>query len=311
MLTYDLDKFGEHLRLLRKSLGLSITEVSRMTGINESTIKLIEKGRSLPKLDTLYILSRFYKFDLQELLLYSNYNYSLNSYLRAIDQSVLEGDLSSLEEALDTAQSYLGRQDINPIHRSEMVQYEKWLEALTLNAKRGPLASSESIAICCEALSETNKNFKIEHFDAFRYFGVENNILMSIAIMMQEKHQLELSNRILLFLLDHYNGIQFLAKEMRLMVTKIYVYLTRNCIALSQYNDAVKFADAGEQFCLTHDLFQGLPWLLKNKSLALYHLKEHQWQKEWSNALNLLEVQRKWALKDKWESEYLSLLEPF
>lgn len=66
---YNLEAFGNRLKEIRKSLKISQNYISCITGIDEKTIRRIENGKVLPKLDTLDILSPYYKEDLVSLLL--------------------------------------------------------------------------------------------------------------------------------------------------------------------------------------------------------------------------------------------------
>ena len=60
---------GEFLKLQRKAKDVSRNKVKNDTGVNESTLAHIEKGKiKIPNLDTLYKLSQYYNFDLNVLL---------------------------------------------------------------------------------------------------------------------------------------------------------------------------------------------------------------------------------------------------
>jgi len=66
--TYDLKAFSIRLREIRKSLGYTQENVVTGTGLSAETLRKLENGISIPRYDTIEILSMFYKTDLHLLL---------------------------------------------------------------------------------------------------------------------------------------------------------------------------------------------------------------------------------------------------
>ena len=56
--------FPEKLAFLRKSLGLSQEKLAKLVGLDESTIRKLEKGKSKPAKKTLEKLEKFFNFPL-------------------------------------------------------------------------------------------------------------------------------------------------------------------------------------------------------------------------------------------------------
>src|SRR5690554_5656475 len=78
IMNYNLDLFGEKMKEIRINLNLTQKRISELTGIDSVTIRRIENGKVIPKLDTLELLSPIYKRDLINLLLkYRFDDYSL------------------------------------------------------------------------------------------------------------------------------------------------------------------------------------------------------------------------------------------
>ena len=63
-----MEEFGYALRLARERLGLTQTEVMRLTGINNKTLSGYENGVSEPDLQTLTALLRLYRASADQLL---------------------------------------------------------------------------------------------------------------------------------------------------------------------------------------------------------------------------------------------------
>lgn len=55
----DINDLGLQLRKVREKLNISRSKVEDVTGITKETLRKIEKGSVIPKLDTLQILSSF------------------------------------------------------------------------------------------------------------------------------------------------------------------------------------------------------------------------------------------------------------
>ncbi|AXI45516.1 XRE family transcriptional regulator [Sulfitobacter sp. SK012] len=61
-------KIGDRLRTRRKEVGLSLTELSRLSGSTASTLSHIERGTRDVKLSTLVALADALRIDLADLL---------------------------------------------------------------------------------------------------------------------------------------------------------------------------------------------------------------------------------------------------
>ncbi len=63
-----LEKFGEHLKQVRKKQGLTLLEIEVATGISEGSLSKIENGKKNPALTTLVKLSKGMGIPLAKLL---------------------------------------------------------------------------------------------------------------------------------------------------------------------------------------------------------------------------------------------------
>jgi len=61
-------KAGALLRGTREAKGLSLTDVSRATGLQGGGISHLENGRSVPTIKTAIILCTFYKLPIKKLI---------------------------------------------------------------------------------------------------------------------------------------------------------------------------------------------------------------------------------------------------
>lgn len=64
----DLPKLALHLRILRRTRGISQPQISKATGIAVTTLSSWEMGHSVPSLDSARKLAAFYGISIGELL---------------------------------------------------------------------------------------------------------------------------------------------------------------------------------------------------------------------------------------------------
>jgi len=62
------ETIGHHLQNLRKSLGLTLRDVQRQTGVSNSFLSQVENGQAVPSPDNLVRLSKVYNTSFVELM---------------------------------------------------------------------------------------------------------------------------------------------------------------------------------------------------------------------------------------------------
>lgn len=85
---FDLIGFGEKLKEIRLENGLRQKDVTELIGINRDTLRKLENGQSLPKIDTMEQLGYVYKRDIYKL--FSNYRINIDNYVTTIMKEVLQ-----------------------------------------------------------------------------------------------------------------------------------------------------------------------------------------------------------------------------
>lgn len=84
---YDLAAFGLELKRIRQSLKISQSTVKKEMGIHEDTLRKLELGKSMPKIETLDLLSHLYKQDIS--LVFNQYKHTPESYINKKMDEVL------------------------------------------------------------------------------------------------------------------------------------------------------------------------------------------------------------------------------
>ena len=136
--SFDLTKFGEHLRELRKSLGYTQEAAANVSGLAIDTLRRIEKGEVIPRYDTLIHLSLTYKKDLLAVLSsYSNANAFFYFYY-TLEDAILLNDLGALEQLAQDFDDYMCKLLLLIFTPSFLLCFESWTEHI-LNLDKAKL----------------------------------------------------------------------------------------------------------------------------------------------------------------------------
>ncbi|MGV8145553.1 MAG: helix-turn-helix domain-containing protein [Alkaliphilus sp.] len=101
---YKLTEFGNALRQIRVNARLTQFDVHLLTGLNEDTLRKIENGKSIPKYETLEILTSIYKLDLLELLKTHRKSTYISDFYNNLDRIIMVNDsdlINSLNNNMD------------------------------------------------------------------------------------------------------------------------------------------------------------------------------------------------------------------
>lgn len=297
--TYDMTKVGLEIKSIRKSLGHTITDVSRYTGISESTIKQIEAGKSIPRLDTVQILSSFFKHDLLSTLLNGIKNSNIDTFIKVLAQATANGDSVQMNNLLQEIQTYMECNVITPIENKDLTQivlYLKGLRTVSVGILTENNHHEEAIHYYTEALKINNTTFSIELFDNFKYTAVEMNILFSAAVSMGVLRNCIESNKILFFVLRYCNNFVFSDSISPKLLSKIFNAISYNYHRMDNHEKALHYARVGIKHCDDADTLAFLPHLLGREAIALKHLEYINWKTPLDYAISILKVHKKNSL---------------
>jgi transcriptional regulator with XRE-family HTH domain len=297
--SYDLVNFGKHLRKLRKDLGLTQKDVESQSGLTADALRRIENGEVVPRYDTLLYLSHTYKKDLLVVLKsYSNAN-ELFNYYRRLEDLLVFNDLASLEQLSRDFANYVND---NPeksalVNGAVVKQFNLTLSGV---AKYYSPESRGSCEYFCAALRVSHPAFAPDTFDQFRYFEFESRILLMVAVSLSDRP--DLSNRILLFCLEHLNDdFQATIYEKYLRV-KIYFNLSYNYHIMDDHENALLNANQGIEWCNKFYLSYSLGPLLYRKGIAEFRLQMPNYLETLRAAIQILNIQNAHELAEKYKA---------
>ena len=301
--SYELVDFSEKMRKIRDSLDYSRQDVSNLTGINTDTLRKIEKGISVPRFETLEILSHLYKIDL--LLLLNNYkaNTTTTYYYDSINFFLVRNDIKSFLELHTEFCNWNKLHNINAlINRSELLQLELFFEALFLDLSEQDCSFKQVIENLVASLRVTIPSFTLENWKTFNYNVLELRILYCIASYLLNSKDYYISKNILTFLLDKVDITSQAKMNYHFMLIKLYTLISYNCHMLDEHFEALSAAENGIKLCQQHNIMENLPLLLSRKGVAMMSLKIDNYSVFLNQAVELLKIQNNYDLANQYKT---------
>ena len=273
----DLENYGKNLKSIRINLGYTREKVSELTGINKDTIRRIEINETIPKFETLELLSSCYKVNLLSLLNKYKQNSILLEIYRKLDFLLNNPNKEELKKELSGYKDYI--ESIRPslIDLLELNQFTKYLDCIYNFYFKDDEDLKEEIKLQPEKminiLKESNEDFKLENFKSFNYSYLESRILFSLSTMLMLNEKYDEAIDILLYLNSNLKYFVFDSKLLEFMQIRIYANICNYYYVIENDNQTLKYADEAIDYCLKNDSMSNLDTLYFRKAVALYYLK--------------------------------------
>lgn len=287
----DIRELGLQLRKIREKLNISRGKIEDVTGITKETLRKIEKGDVIPKLDTLQILSSIYKCDLIELLAETKDSSKYYAMHEEIDNMLL---YSSREEIYltDFKEKFLQNKDITSVEDPiEIKQFNIFIEALPKSCASDSEIKEEALNNLMIALNFRHPDFNITCFDSFIYTYFEIRILFLCSVIYGELGDYIIANSISHYILQSF---EFKSKEslgIHKLKIKILCNLSCNYHGLNNNEKALQFADIGIKYCLDHGFLYLLETFYYRKAIAIFLLKRDDCEEYLEYISSLLTLQ--------------------
>lgn len=277
-LIYNLELFGEKLKKIRKTLKLNQMEITELTGIDDRTIRRIENGKVLPKLDTLELLSPVYKEDIIALLLEYRFD----------DYSVFYEIKNKIENKLDNREYHTLHNEFEGLNillsSTKNPYYKNLINQLILFTDAAILYRNNDHHMALNKLTEsikiTTPNFNLDEYGSFIYSSMEIRVLMNIAFSLNKLSDKEKYLEIMEFCIDATNTND-----------ELYPKLCHNLASaynrLKYFQKALDFSDRGIQSCQENRFFNGLSILYYGKGVGEYRLNKEEYMESLQTSICL------------------------
>lgn len=283
---YNLEKFGNKLKELRGAQKLSQKELAESALVDAVTIRRIEKGLTLPKVETLDVLSGILKYDLNMLLLECR----LDDYIvfheiqNRIEFKMDNRNYQSLDDEIESLKHLL-HDTTNPYYTNLIQQLISFVDAVifledvTLQKNVDERALQKFI----DTIRLTTPKFELENYQEAIYSPFEVRILMNIGFYFQRMGENDKYFDILSFCMD------CVSEE-----DKIYPKICHNLAgAYRRRNDfqkALEFTELGIAASQRKGYYNGLGILYYGKAHCEYALGMESFRKSYYFAETLFEA---------------------
>ncbi|MDP9750168.1 helix-turn-helix domain-containing protein [Thermoanaerobacter pentosaceus] len=281
---YDLEGFGEELKNIRKSLGLSQIDVSEKAFISRDTLRKIENGKVIPKQETLDLLSNLYKKDLNDILLKYRLKdyYYLSKIKNSIENKLESGEFESLKEDTENLKKLLKETNMNLYYTKSLTQLLLLTESVfEKTVKENFEKALEKLEA---AMKATIPDFSLSNYTNFVYSDMEVRILMNMALIIEKKESIQKSLELLLFCLEALSPEDWETK------IKVYYNISYRYHLLSIYEKSLYYANLGIETCVKNNTLSGLGLLLFRKAIAELHLGREEYKDSLIKSINIFEI---------------------
>lgn len=290
--SYDLTNFSSKLKSIRKSLGFSQSEVSENTGINSDTLRRLENGLSIPRFDTLEVLSQFYKENLILILDSYKIDSQLSYFYDLIDYYMVNEDIESISKTIKSFETFINNNTFHMVDDREINQLKLFFKGLELSIKSDKKSVAEAINVLEKSLKISIPMFKLEVWDTFKFNFLEFRILFSIASLEGFNRNCDLSNSIILYILNYLDPSPYSKFYEKMLIVKSYAILSYNYHRLDQHSLAYEYSEKGYNFCIKYSIMAYLHLLLFRKGVAMFHLGLQGYDQYIEQSIALLTIQK-------------------
>lgn len=277
-MTYNLELFGKKMMQIRLDLCLTQNDICELASIDQVTIRRMEKGKVVPRLSTLEVLSPIFKQDLTTLLLkYRLDDFSTFCEIKNILETKLDNgefhtlhiELKSLNNLLSSTKNLYYKMLI-----SQLVLFTKAIIQYNYNY------NDKSLTLLTEAIKITTPHFYLKTYNSFVYSSIEIRILMNIGFVLNRLNNKEKYLEIMGFCINSVESNE-----------EIYHKLCHNLAGaytrIKDFTNALKYSDLGIKSCQENRNSNGLSLLYYGKGIAEYKLDKEDYMESLKTSIYL------------------------
>lgn len=285
---YNLKLFGQKLREIRKSFGYTQKEISVLAFIDEKTLRRIENGENMPRLDTLDFLSPIYKVDLTKILLeckYDDFSY-YDTILQEIELLIIDTNLDSINDKISELDVFI-KNVTDDFYFIKLEQIKYFCEAINFAEK-----SDYEMALIyfIKAIRKTKPSFCISNYQSHIYNSIEIHILSNIAKMIYYKDK-NIYIDILKYCIDS-------VPKSDKIIPRLYNSLGNGYNRLKDYEKALFYYNEGIKFSVLYSNISEIGLLYYGKGLVEYKSNISEFSNSFKSSIEFCELIGRKKLKN-------------
>ena len=278
---YNLFLFGKRLKDIREKLGLTQKQVVDMALIDERTLRRMERGKVIPKLETLEALSVIYKTDLVSAIIESritDYSMLLQTQ-RNIDLKLINEEMSNFDNELKLIDKLLENIE-NEYYKILITQFKLFLYGIRYYKNK---EYQNAIDMYINAIKQTLNDFSLDNYKEYSFSLMEIRILMNIALVEDKCEQDEKYEEILKFCINQCDENN-----------EIYPRICHNLAGVyrkkEEYSRALFYDNKGIEICKKNMFADTLAVLYYGKAFVEYRLEKTEYKKSLDLSLQLCNI---------------------
>ena len=278
---YNLFLFGKRLKDIREKLGLTQKQVVDMALIDERTLRRMERGKVIPKLETLEALSVIYKTDLVSAIIESritDYSMLLQTQ-RNIDLKLINEEMSNFDNELKLIDKLLENIE-NEYYKILITQFKLFLYGIRYYKNK---EYQNAMDMYINAIKQTLNDFSLDNYKEYSFSLMEIRILMNIALVEDKCEQDEKYEEILKFCINQCDENN-----------EIYPRICHNLAGVyrkkEEYSRALFYDNKGIEICKKNMFADTLAVLYYGKAFVEYRLEKTEYKKSLDLSLQLCNI---------------------
>ena len=278
---YNLFLFGKRLKDIREKLGLTQKQVVDMALIDERTLRRMELGKVIPKLETIEALSVIYKTDLVSAIIESritDYSMLLQTQ-RNIDLKLINEEMSNFENEFKLIDKLLENIE-NEYYKILITQFKLFLYGIRYYKNK---EYQSALNMYINAIKQTLNDFSLDNYKEYSFSLMEIRILMNIALVEDKCEQDEKYEGILKFCVNQCDENN-----------EIYPRICHNLAGVyrkkEEYSRALLYDNKGIEICKKNMFADTLAVLYYGKAFAEYRLEKTEYKKSLDLSLQLCKI---------------------
>lgn len=316
MYLYDTSYFGTTLKQLREFVGLTQADVYNTIGISEDTLRRIENGQTIPKIETLCYLSLTYKTNI---IGYLNENSIFNTladsrFAEELNQMIIKNEFDSIDSTIGEIETFiekLSQMSTDKLILNRLMLFKNF--AIITKEHKQQAVTVEDLSKIREkilrSLTAANPKFSLSAKAQWNLSPIEIRFLLLYSELLRiddfEEDALELLNTLheISEKKQHYDPT-FKEITLKIDFNRAYCYHK-----LDKHHEVVALCNQSQAQCVHYNCYTLMHLFLYRKAVAYYHLGDPDLSKTtFNDCLTFLNLTGQSEISIHYTKQYEKLL---